>query len=240
MTPGPVAIIVASGDLSRYPAFNVCLWKTWRPHGSDLFWQEGLNPSANFNECIRRIPKELPDAEWVWILGDDHAWYPDTLVKLLEHAIAANVDVLVPRVVRRRPPLMPVLFKATYHTPGMKAAYDVWEWSELPRTGLHEVYTAGSAGMLVRRTVLDKIGDPWFESGQLGTEVHNEDTHFCLKVQRAGFRIFADMDVSMDHITPCTLRSVLTEKGWVVQVDIGGVTFNLPYSERSWGQSVGV
>jgi hypothetical protein len=77
---------------------------------------------------------------------------------------------------------------------------------------MFEVDAAGSAGMLVRREVLDTIGDPWFESTN-GT-VLNEDVIFCRKARAAGFRVFATADVVMGHLGIFNVRPARREGRW--------------------------
>ena len=205
-------ICVASGELARYPSFCDSLVHVLKPKGTSVEWSCGLHVAANFNACIRRMV-----GEWVWILGDDHEFEPTALIRLLEH----DLDVVVPLCVRRQPPFIPVLFKeAKDDTP--EGQFPPHYWHQLPAHGLHEVYTAGSAGMLIRKRVLDAIGDPWFEMGQMGRDLANEDTHFCQKVQKAGFKIYADTDVQLGHWTPMALWPARLESGaWTVGIDMG-------------------
>ena len=205
-------IAIASGHLSRYPGFTVSLLHLLRPHGTEFAWQVGLNVAANFNACIRRM-----HGDWLWILGDDHILAPDTLIRLLEH----RVDVVVPVCVRRDPPFIPVLFKPPQaDTP--HGQFPPWHWQELPNGDLHEVTVAGTAGMLIRRSVLEAIPDPWFEVGQTGSDQLNEDTHFCLKLQKLGVKIYADLDTFIGHVTPACLWPVRRDNGeWTVEIDLG-------------------
>ena len=84
--------------------------------------------------------------------------------------------------------------------------------------------------MLIRRHVLEQMSDPWFEMGKMGKDLSNEDTHFCLKVQQLGYKIYADTDVQLGHWTPMSLWPARTATGeWTVGVDMGqGVRIQLP------------
>ena len=165
--------------------------------------------------------------EWIWIMGDDHILSPDTLIRLLDH----NVDVVVPICVRRRPPFIPVIFKEA-HADTPKGQFPPWNWHELPDHGLMEIHAAGTAGMLIRKRVLEAFDDPWFEVGKAGADQLNEDTHFCGKLQRAGFKIHADLDTYIGHITPTCLWPARTATGeWTVSLDLGSnCRFQLPPS----------
>ncbi len=213
----PGAICVASGELSRYPHFTHSMLNVMRPTGTTTEFHIGLNIAANFNAGIRRMLAN-PNLEWAWIMGDDHEFDASTLLRLLHH----ELDVVVPLVVRRQPPFIPVLFKEPENGTPL-GQFPPYHWHQLPLHGLHEVHTAGSAGMLIRRSVLEKLSDPWFEMGQMGKDLTNEDTHFCQKVQQLGIKIFADMDTQLDHWTPISLRPVRTTTGvWTVALNLGG------------------
>ena len=222
----PGAICIASGELSRYPSFPDSLVNLLRPAGTTIEWHCGLNVAANFNAGVRRMMAN-PALQWAWIMGDDHDFEPTTLLRLLER----DLDIVVPLVVRRQPPFIPVLFREPVDDTPL-GQFPPYHWHELPAHGLHEVYTAGSAGMLIRRSVFDAMDDPWFEMGKMGKDLTNEDTYFCLKAQEQGFRIFADTDVQMGHWTPMTLRPARLASGqWTVGVDMGqGVRVVMPPS----------
>ena len=212
----PGAICIASGELSRYPSFPSSLINLLRPQGTTIEWHCGLNVAANFNAGVRRMMAN-PALQWAWIMGDDHEFEPTTLLRLLNR----EVDVVVPLCVRRQPPFIPVLFKEPENDTPL-GQFPPHHWHQIPSHGLHEVYTAGSAGMLIRRHVLEKIADPWFELGRMGKDLSNEDTYFCQKAQQAGARIYADTDVQLGHWTPMAMWPARTESGvWAVGLDLG-------------------
>ena len=228
--PTPGTIVVASGDLARYPGFTVSLLHLLRPPGTEFRFQVGLNVAASCNQGIRDMV-----GEWVWIMGDDHILPPDTLARLLAH----DVDVVVPLCVRRKPPFIPVIFKEPL--PGDSPwKFPPWKWSQLPKDGgLHRIHVAGSAGMLIRRHVLEKIGDPWFEVGQQSSEQLNEDSYFCTKLATAGIPLHVDLDTHIGHITPSVLWPAHRADGtWTVDVRFDrewGMQLPLGAAEKGWG-----
>ena len=210
MAISPGTIIVASGDLARYPGFTVSLLHLLRPPGTAWRFQVGLNVAASLNQGIRDMT-----GEWVWIMGDDHILPPDTLARLLQH----NKDVIVPVCVRRKPPFVPVIFKEPREgDPEWK--FPPWKWSELPASGgVHRIHVAGSAGMLIRRHVLEKVGDPWFEVGQQDSQQLNEDSYFCTKLAKLGIPLHVDLDTWIGHITPSVLWPARNKDGtWTVEI----------------------
>ena len=234
MTQSSGTIVVASGDLARYPGFTVSLLHLLRPHGTEWRFQVGLNVAASLNQGIRDMV-----GDWVWIMGDDHILPPDTLVRLLAH----DVDVVVPVCVRRTPPFIPVIFHEPL--PGdPKWKFPPWKWSQLPKEGgLHRIYAAGSAGMLIRRHVLEKIGDPWFEGGQQDSQQLNEDSYFCTKLAHAGIMLHVDLDTWIGHVTPSVLWPAKHPDGqWTVEIKYDRyMTMQLPLgaAEKGWGNYAG-
>ena len=221
---GPGVVCIASGELARYPSFTHSMLHILRPKGTEIQMNMGLNVSANFNAGIRRMMADSK-MEWVWIMGDDHQFEGNALLRLLDR----QLDIVVPLVVRRQPPFIPVLFRTPESSTPI-GQFPPYHWHQLPSEGLLKVYTAGSAGMLIRRHVLESIGDPWFETGKMGTDLTNEDTYFCKKAQDKGFEIYADMDVQLDHWTPVSFRPIRTHDGhWTVAINLGdGIQVALP------------
>jgi hypothetical protein len=80
-----------------------------------------------------------------------------------------------------------------------------------------EVDAAGGAGMLIRREVLDELGDPWFYStfDDKGRRTNlNEDVLFCMRAREAGFRLFATADCTMGHLGIFNVRPAKRDGHW--------------------------
>jgi GT2 family glycosyltransferase len=229
-SPGTIAL--PTGEIGRFTLFTICLASTMQPAKCNL----GISASASVTENLNHIIRGLRDEdEWVWIIGDDHTWTPDSLIRLLAIMDGANahgtqVDILVPLVTKRNPPWHLVVF--------MEAEWDdirgipTWQpinWEDVPEPGnyqdgdrrnvsLFEVDAAGSAGMLIKREVLDAIGSGegdtkvWFESTN-GTYL-NEDVNFCSKARGLGYRIWATADVVMGHIGIFNVRPYYRNGQW--------------------------
>ena len=216
----PGAICIASGELSRFPHFTHSMLHVLRPHGTIIEMHAGLNVAGNFNAGVRRMLAN-PALQWAWIMGDDHEFAPDVLIRLLDR----QLDIVVPLVVRRQPPFIPVLFKAPLPG-GPLGQYPPFRWNELPAKGLigpdEGLHVAGSAGMLVHRRVFEALKDPWFEVGQAGFDLLNEDVYFCAKARAAGFFVHADTEVTIDHWTAMSLRPIQSDDGqWTVAINMG-------------------
>ena len=187
-------IVLPLGDLVRYPAFVLSLTTLELPEDTFIASCSSMDVTANLNMALR----DMFRGEWAWFIGDDHSFSDNVLTKLLDR----EEDVVVPMVAQKSPPFHVVAFTGSEdreHTDGRKYPhYFHLDMTELPEDGLHEVHAAGSAGMLVRKHVLDDIGDPWFENPH-GTVI-NDDLEFCRKIRDAGYKIYLDTEVQMTHI----------------------------------------
>lgn len=211
LTKSPGTIALPTNEIGRFAMFTVSLASTRQPENSNLTIMASASVVENLNQIIRML---RPEDEWVWILGDDHVWQPDCLMELLRILDdTPDADILVPLVTKRNPPWYLVLF----HDSGFDEKHDMpmWKpfsWDEIPETGVFEVDSAGSAGMLIRRHVLDTIGDPWFEN--TGGVILNEDVNFCVKARNEGFRVFATADVTMGHLGIFNVRPLKRDGQW--------------------------
>lgn len=197
-----VLVGLLSNELARFSSFFQSLLGVMAclPPGSGLGWAKGVNiPKA----CNSLVSQMLGGPyQWLWLIGDDHTFEPDVVVRLLEH----DVDVVVPHCLKRYPPWMPVVFSERdeegFYVP-----------ADLPESGLTEIHAAGSAGMLIRRTVLETLDEPWFQPAP-GASGLNEDLYFCEKVREAGFDIYCDPAVPLGHIVLATVQPTWSEGQW--------------------------
>jgi hypothetical protein len=200
---------VLSSELARYADFSIALMHLNKPAGTRLAWTKGVNVVNNMNRMVTQL-----HGDWLWVLGDDHVFDPDLLVRLLTH----DVDVVVPLCLKHSPPYDPVVYSHQNEN-GEYVGH-----TDLPESGLHPIYAAGTAGMLIRRHVLDALQDPVFEThGGL-----NEDLTFCAKVRAAGFRIWCDVDSPLGHLSQISVWPTYEDGQWQIGLNLGnGETFKL-------------
>ena len=209
---GMGTIGILSGPFSRYAAFTIALLNTLKPPDTRLEYTQNTDIVGNMNLICRNMR-----GDWLWILGDDHVWEPDLLARLMAH----DVDVVVPLCLTRTAPFAPVVYSGEVEEGVYASAHD------LPAGELVQVHAAGSAGMLVKRRVLDAIGDPWFSTDGTGM---NEDLTFCRKVRDAGFDIYCDTSALLGHIGTMTVWPTYQDEKWKVELDVGnGNSLTLDY-----------
>lgn len=210
LVDAPGTIALPTSEIGRYAIFTVALAATQQPDQTNLSVMCSASVVENLNESIRGLRDE---DEWLWVLGDDHIWESNCLMRLLatmdEHP---EIDILVPLVVKRNPPWNVVVFRdAGLHEDGMPQ-WQPFAWEEIPEGGVFEIDAAGSAGMVVKREVLDAIGDPWFQSS--GGVILNEDVMFCMAARELGYRVFATADVTMGHLGIYNVRPMRRGGRW--------------------------
>lgn len=196
------------GSLGRYWQLYASLDTLKVPKGTELIVAEGANVAYNCNKIVREMR-----GEWLWIMGDDHRFKDDILMRLLDR----QVDIVVPLTCRRGVPFQTVLYKFASLD---ASSYMTYSWDDLtndyPDGGMAVVEAAGSAGMLIRKHVFSQVKDPWFSWQE---EKVSEDVGFCLKARKAGYNIHADLDQTFSHITPCELEPYRDANGkWQVSL----------------------
>lgn len=189
------------GSLARYSGVFKSLERLRVPRGTKLVYAEGVEVARNCNTLVDEMT-----GEWLFIMGDDHRFDADILLRLLDR----RLDIVVPLVLRRQPPFETVLYK---RTPTEK-----YLLSELPTSGLIEVDSAGSAGMLIRHWVFGSLPRPWFK----WRPTTSEDIGFCLDARAEGFKVHADLDQTMTHYTTCEIQPVRVDGKWVAKVHVEG------------------
>lgn len=207
--PGAIAMI--SGDLTRYAASMHSLCGLVAPAGSVLAWHMGCLISRSLNDAFS-VVMDNPTLQWVWVMGDDHTFEPDILLKLLDR----DKDIVLPLCLNRAPPIDPTIVE-TQH---MRMKY----LEEIPLEGLYKLQeneTCGDAGLLIRRNALEKLGPPWYEQRRSGAFTP-DDQEFVEKIKEAGFEIFVDMDVCLGHIAAVEFKPVRKNGHWEVRMTGGG------------------
>jgi len=188
--PGTIGII--THELSRYSDFSISLLGLAAPQNTRVIWHKGVEIASGLNAIIRKM-----SGDWLWILGDDHTFKADLLLKLL----SAQKDIIAPVCSSRTHPWHPVVYTQNEDRQFLRQ-----RWADIPIEQVTTMFKgAGTAGMLIRKHVLDAVGDPWFENGKTASENLGEDLWFCRKAQDKGFEVHVDTRLGIGHITPATI-----------------------------------
>jgi len=211
----PGTVIVAAGIQPRYYEFHLSLDALGAPQGSKLHIERSCDITQNFNNGVKSMI-----GEWAWFLGDDHSFSPTVLMRLLSH----NVDIVVPITPTKTPPWGPCVLHGPDDGRIWHDKMPLYKWEELSGSGLFPLPMGdfiGQAGMLVRKSVLDKVGYPTFKCGQLDKGRLQEDLTFCREVQQLGYTVYIDQEVIFDHHAPICVTARKHNGSWVPSLKAG-------------------
>lgn len=212
--PGVVGVIAGS-EVGRFNHLGVSMSGLHMPEGSLYKEAWSCNPAKNCNSLVDMMLAD-PQMEWLWIMGDDHCFDTDTLMRLLAH----DVDCVMPLTPRRTFPYDPVVWRE--FDPGRNL--NRWfTWNEIEKFGgkLFHVAAGGSAGLLVKRRVFERMKRPWFQVGWNQKDELQEDMYFTWTANKAGFKVYCDPSVILGHIITTVLFPKHTPEGQI------GVAANL-------------
>ena len=220
--PGGLFSIVCNEN-ARYTAFTASMVTLLLPLNSRYSFHTG---AYVVDSCNRAIAGMREGEDWICFMGDDHVFPPEFVLKLLAAMYKDDLDCIVPVCFKRSYPPTPVLLDKP---DPKKSLYVPINLDDHPNGGVIEVHAAGSAGMIVRKRCLDAMEPPWF---RFGIEGRGEDIDFCERLHEHGFKVHADLDMSLGHILNTAIWPVRSAEGgdWGCRYDFntqGGFVLGL-------------
>jgi GT2 family glycosyltransferase len=188
------------------PADRVVAVDTGSTDDSPRILEDRLGPDVvrtaaadtSYGDAVATALGDLPalDDEWVWLLHDDSAPTPEALAALL--AAAADhptADILGPKL-REWPSLRRLLEMGVTisGTGGRETGLERGEYDQGQHDRLRDVLAVNTAGMLVRRSVLEEIG---FDRA---LPLFGNDIDFGWRAARAGHRTIVVPDAVLFHV----------------------------------------
>lgn len=153
-----------------------------------------LSHPGSFPEAVDHALPHVP-TDWVWLLHDDANPDPGALEALLEAAEATGADVLGPKL-REWPSLRRLLeVGITISGTGRReTGLELGEYDQGQHDAVRRVLAVNTAGMLVRREVLEELDgfDPQLP-------LYGNDLDFGWRAARAGYRTVAVPDAIVFH-----------------------------------------
>ena len=178
-----------------------------KPWGTDFKKATGLGTAAPLDE-IGKIFLANPTYQWLFLTNDDNLCPTDTIIRLLDR----NVDVVTGFYLGKVIPFLPVLVSENFER--FKFSDCTEDFAKVPK--------CGDGCLLIRRHVLEAIDFPWWEYGCVqGAPVYQCDHDMVLsqKIQRAGFDIWCDYTVCVDHVGMMVVRPFKNDQGaWEVHL----------------------
>jgi len=213
--PSGTILVPVRDDLARYNQFAFSLAAMSKPPGTKLIVSTGLNIVASLNDSIENDFA----GEWLYLLGDDHIIPQHAVPRLWSH----GVDIVGSVNFTRRAPFFWTLFKEPAGPPE-EGGWELYGDDELPPVGLAEVGGVGSAGLMIRRNVIEAFME---DRGHVFTNTSgrsiNEDLEFCLHARKLGFKVHCDMGMRLGHLgTMFTVAHYDDDEGWGVNIELPG------------------
>lgn len=188
---GSVLIGYATRDYSPCPAFYDCLAKLETLPKTLVPFQSRTGVLPGQRNRICREAQRL-GVDWVWMLDDDQLFDPLALKKLISHGL----DAVIGLSLRRKPPFAPLIFDRL-DADGNAHQY----YLKKHENGVIPIAGAGMGSLLIRRSVLDAMGDPWFQfERSIGNyDDYAEDFPFYRKLRETGTQLHCDLNVRLGH-----------------------------------------
>ena len=145
----------------------------------------------------------------IFFCDDDVYIEPDTLVKLwgMQKDVAGGV---YPSIKTMYPGDLKLLH--TY----VVAKYE-GQWLRKFFKGIRRVDAVGAGSLMIRTSVFDKVGFPWFRWPEVilpdgRHERVSDDLDFCNRCAMAGVEVWAHGDVRPGHVKPVDIRNFVGEE----------------------------
>jgi len=193
-----VVIALPSGDFMHVTsALSLASVYAWAPIEAQRQGHELEVIIHNRRGCILpQSRQELVEiaqtfsATHILFLDSDQTYPPDILNKLLDH----RLPIVACNVATKSLPPAPTARSDN----GTLTGEPVYTFPEV--TGLEKVYRVGTGVMLISMHVFDSIEKPWFPITWDASvnKFTGEDWNFCALVQKAGYNIYVDHDLSKE------------------------------------------
>lgn len=208
-SPGMIGL--ASGGTLRSDDYIGSILGLQKPVGTVFKKHTGLGPANPFNAIGQEFLKR-PELEWLFLTNDDNLYPPDTLMRLLARMYysGTRVDIITGLYLSRFWPHEPVLFDDISREPtGPNGEREIWfqrRFLSKDDGGMVPITACGDGCLLIHRIVLKKLVYPWWEYGLTLSDACDHDMMFSAKCREAGFKMWADLDVKVDHVAQFIVR----------------------------------
>lgn len=155
-------------------------------------------PAADQTSASSSSPSEgrADEVEWVWLLHDDCAPAPDALARLLKAADAdPRIGVVGPKLRDWKDRRVLLSTGESMDGAGRRdTGIDPGDFDQGQHDGDRDVLVVGTAGMLVRKDLWDRVGGLETSFG-----LFRDDADLCFRVHAAGQRVVVITDAIVYH-----------------------------------------
>jgi GT2 family glycosyltransferase len=206
-----VLIGVPTAESARHSNFYDYYNQLERPEGTLHMFARGQSPAKGRNMIIQSALDN--DCTHILFLDDDVIPPTNILSKLLEH----NKDVVTGLYPMRDFPHYPVAFDERF--PG---GFNRHIHLKPEINGLIEITNCGFGCVLIHTDVFKKVSKPWVTLGELEPDSWCDDIAFFNKVADAGFKMYCDTSVIVDHMITVHVGFRRVDGNWLINYDVRG------------------
>ena len=209
MKPVRVLIGVPSGDgvvLPFWHSFSRAIKVSWVE--TEVFSVRGMNVVSARNKIVYRAIENGFD--YVFFMDSDMEFPPETLDRLLKR----NKDIVGGFYVRKKKGYLPNAFKLGFNENGKVLTEFVEDF--------REVEAIGTGCLLVKTSVFEKIGKPWFYyevTDAPDCHMATEDMIFCRNAKKEGYKIFCDGTITCGHVGSFVVTPYIVDGIQQVRID---------------------
>jgi hypothetical protein len=212
------ALILITSSTPRFSMFEMSVEALNAPGGCGVLRTASASLVWALNDALSRSWS----SNWTrcFMIDDDHQFDADILIRLLQH----DLPIVCALTCRKTPPFSPVMKRSMYTDARGAKRFNDYTWSELRgKKGLLPVLATGRSGMLIKREVFEKIGEPYWRQGMFNTGGQiAEDLDFCLRAKENGYETVVDLDTTFGHIDPVAVWPHQKKDGaWTIGLQWG-------------------
>jgi GT2 family glycosyltransferase len=206
---------MASGESLRFSQFVTSIYGLTRPPNTVFMQSIGFSVATNWNIIARTFLRHPDKLDWLLLVEDDHLLPQDTIIRMLAH----DVDIVSALYVQRVAPFGACVFDRVEEGTGRV-------FNRILRKGdrgLVPVMAVGGGCLLIKRRVLEVIGDPWWDYGHTAfPDACNHDINFSRRVREAGFQIWCDLELAIEHMVIMPVKPFRKADGtWRTKLSTG-------------------
>ncbi len=198
-----VLVGLSTGEYIRKADFLPYFLGLEKPVGTLISTIHNQSPAKSRNILIQQALAN--DCTHVFLIDDDMAIPPDTLLKLLSH----DKEVITGLYLMRNYPHFPVIFGERYPN-----GFNKFVFLSPEKDGIVKITGCGLGCVLIKTDVFRKMQEPYVRLGEIEADGWCDDVGFFNRVSDAGFDIFCDLDARVGHMTQMNIWPTKTDKGW--------------------------
>lgn len=206
-----ILVGVSTAEMARRAVFYDYFNLLDKPPGTILTMAHGQSPAKARNLIIEQALQH--QCSHVLFIDDDIAFEPNLLTKLLSH----DKDIVTGFMTMRNYPHRPLVFSER-RDDGSCAHF----FPKDGQYGLQEIVNCGLGCVLIKTDVFRKMERPWVTLGELTKDDWCDDIAFFNRAQKAGFKMYVDLDCLVGHMASLTVFPRYIDGKWMTVYDTTG------------------